>query len=124
MSLEQRLEEFFSIAINYFGFEIALPLNQHFSINQFFNDDEEDATYSFRIQYGYPQTGCIIMDSTYVLDEDEYYIEEYNSLTEFAQHENISYSTASNWINGRSPVPYNIRRIYYKNNIEKKYERK
>lgn len=56
--------------------------------------------------------------------EDEYYIEEYNSLTEFAQHENISYSTASNWINGRSPVPYNIRHIYYKNNIEKRYERK
>lgn len=56
--------------------------------------------------------------------EDEYYIEEYNSLTEFVQHENISYSSASNWINGRSPVPYNIRRIYYKNNIEKKYERK
>lgn len=76
MSLEQRLEEFFSIAINYFGFEIALPLNQHFSINQFFSEDEEDATYSFRIQYGYPQTGCIIMDSTYVLDEDEYYIED------------------------------------------------
>lgn len=57
MIADQKIEKFFRIATKYMGKEIALPSNSFFEIS--YKNGEKD---TFKIQYGFPQSGSVSMD--------------------------------------------------------------
>lgn len=52
----KKIQDFFRAAIKYWGKEISLPSNQFFSVDQIRGEDR------CTIQYGYPQSGGVILD--------------------------------------------------------------
>lgn len=60
------IDNFFRAAIKYYGKEIGLASNQHFSIDKICDiKKEENGEYRYNIQYGFPQSGCVSMDFIY-----------------------------------------------------------
>lgn len=62
----KKIDIFFRTALKYYGKEIGLTSNQIFSIDQICDSDkEQEGEYSYVIQYGFPQSGCISMNFSY-----------------------------------------------------------
>ena len=62
----EKITDFLRKSIKYYGKEIALDSNQHFSINQICNDENlQNGIYDYQIQYGFPQSGCITMEFSF-----------------------------------------------------------
>lgn len=62
MNAETKIKEFFNESIKCFGKEIALKSNQEFCINELVNKEKESkGIYSYSIQYGFPQSGCVFI---------------------------------------------------------------
>ncbi len=62
----KKIESFFRTSLKYYGKEIALPSNQHFSIDQISNPNkEQEGDYRYIIQYGFPQSGCVSVNFGY-----------------------------------------------------------
>ena len=58
--VSKKLKNFFSTSLKYYGKEIALTSNQHFSIDQISDPNKEQyGDYRYIIQYGFPQSGCV-----------------------------------------------------------------
>lgn len=69
----QKIERFFRIALNYYGKEIGLTSNQHFSIDQICDSEKaESGEYSYVIQYGFPPSGCVSMGFSYSQKENAF----------------------------------------------------
>jgi hypothetical protein len=77
MNADDKIRDFFYKSIKLYGKEISIPSNQHFSIDQIIDDEEFDPdkpVYKFKIQYGFPQSGCIGLKFTYA--DDKYVIND------------------------------------------------
>ncbi len=62
----KKLENFFKTSIKYYGKRISLNSNQHFSIDQLCDlDNNQEENINYVIQYGFPQSGGICMHFTY-----------------------------------------------------------
>lgn len=62
----EKLEDFFRNSLKYYGKEIALESNQSFSIEQIYDLEKQNAgEYRYKIQYGFPQSGCVSMNFGY-----------------------------------------------------------
>lgn len=65
----EKIEDFWRKSLKYYGKEIVLGSNQYFSIDQIRNGENlQMGIYDYRIQYGFPQSGCITIDFSF--DED------------------------------------------------------
>lgn len=80
MEATQKIDSFFRTAMKYYGKQIALPSNQHFSIDQVIGK-EKDGEYNYMIQYGFPQSGCVSMDFGYSKESNSFSI---NGISVFA----------------------------------------
>ena len=66
MTVEEKVKEFFYNSMNKYGKEIALPSNQYFGIDQLIDDPNDlIGDLKYKIQYGYPQSGCVSIDAKY-----------------------------------------------------------
>ena len=66
MEARQKIDSFFKTAMKYYGKEIALPSNQHFSIDQIIDEEKyKNGEFNYMIQYGFPQSGCVSMKFGY-----------------------------------------------------------
>lgn len=75
MEATQKIDSFFRTAMKYYGKEIALPSNQHFSIDQVVDEEKDkDGEYNYMIQYGFPQSGCVSMDFGYSQESNSFSI--------------------------------------------------
>ena len=82
MEAAQKIDSFFRTAMKYYGKEIALPSNQHFSIDQVIDEEKDkDGEYNYMIQYGFPQSGCVSMDFGYSQESNSFSI---NGISVFA----------------------------------------
>lgn len=69
-SINQKISTFFNVAFQYYGKEISLPSNQFFQINQLCNEEQErEGNFDYCIQYGFPQSGGIYMNFSYLQAE-------------------------------------------------------
>ena len=82
MEATQKINSFFRMAMKYYGKEIVLPSNQHFSIDQVIDEGKDkDGEYNYMIQYGFPQSGCVSMDFGYSQESNSFSI---NGISVFA----------------------------------------
>ena len=64
--VNEKINKFFYKAFEYYGKEIALESNQYFSIDQIVDEEkQQQGEYQYRIQYGYPSSGCVSMKFCY-----------------------------------------------------------
>ncbi len=73
---EEKLQSFLKTSLKLMGKEIALPSNYHFSINQIVDDDED--SYLYHVQYGFPQSGGVSLIFKYSPYEGTLRIKEYS----------------------------------------------
>ncbi len=70
-SIHQKISTFFNVAFQYYGKEISLPSNQFFQIDQLCNEEQErEGKFDYCIQYGFPQSGGIYMNFSYLQKEN------------------------------------------------------
>ena len=75
--LLQKIEKFFKTAIKYYGKQIGLNSNQIFTIEQINDAEKEKAgVYSYTIQYGYPQSGCVSLDFRYTKEKNLFTVDK------------------------------------------------
>ena len=75
MEAKIKVESFFKVAMKYYGKEVALPSNQYFSINQVIDEEKDkDGEYNYKIQYGFPQSGCVSMNFGYSQESNSFSI--------------------------------------------------
>lgn len=75
--VKEKTSGFFQKSLKFCGKEIALNSNQHFDIWQIRNDENlQQGIYDYQIQYGFPQSGCIILDFSYGLENKNFSINE------------------------------------------------
>ena len=66
MDIDSRIKGFFISAMSYYGKEVALTSNQYFGIDQLVgNPNDLIGDIQYKIQYGYPQSGCVSMNVNY-----------------------------------------------------------
>lgn len=69
----KKLDSFFRTSLKYYGKEIGLTSNQHFSIDQISDPDKEQAgEYRYVIQYGFPQSGCVSLHFGYSQESNSF----------------------------------------------------
>lgn len=74
--VSKKIDCFFRTALKYYGKEIGLTSNQHFSIEQICDSEKEQCgEYSYMIQYGFPQSDCVIMNFGYSQKANEFTID-------------------------------------------------
>lgn len=76
-SVYQHIERFFKTALKYYGKEIGLVSNQYFGIDEIRTQEGSDP--KFRIQYGFPQSGCVLMEVEYSKEEHTVFITKIES---------------------------------------------
>ena len=65
--MREKITDFWRKSFKYHGKEIALDSNQHFSIDQICNDENlQNGIYDYQVQYGFPQSGCITLDFSFI----------------------------------------------------------
>lgn len=73
----EKISAFWRKSLKYYGKEIALDSNQYFSINQICNDDNlQKGIYDYKVQYGFPQSGCITLGFSYKKEDDSFLIDK------------------------------------------------
>ena len=75
--VSKKLKNFFSTSLKYYGKEIALTSNQHFSIDQISDPNKEQyGDYRYIIQYGFPQSGCVSIHFGYSQQNNSFTIDK------------------------------------------------
>lgn len=73
----EKINDFWRKSLKYYGKEIALDSNQYFSINQICNDENlQKGIYDYKVQYGFPQLGCITLGFSYRKEDDSFLIDK------------------------------------------------
>lgn len=72
--VRNKLQDFFRNSFVYYGKEIALDSNQHFTIDQIVDNEQEEVN-NYHIQYGFPQSGCVSMNCSYIIEEKRFSID-------------------------------------------------
>ncbi len=76
MTVKDKINNFFKASLTYFDSEIILPTNQHFSIDEVVDEDNsQDDEVSYVIQYGFSNSGGIILEFTYSDTDRSFYID-------------------------------------------------
>ena len=76
MNIAEKIQNFYNVAIKCYGKEIALPSNQYFSMDQIVDEGKEElGKHKFQIQYGFPQSGAIILKFIYNENENSILID-------------------------------------------------
>lgn len=81
MMIDEKIKKFLIISLKYYGKEIVLSSNQHYSINQIIDESINNNETKYSIQYGFPQSGCISMIFSYKKEENQIII---NKVTVYA----------------------------------------
>ncbi len=75
--VSKKIDSFFKTAIRYFGKEVGLISSQHFGIDQICDPEKEkNGEFRYAIQYGFPQSGCVIMNFGYSKAENVFTIDK------------------------------------------------
>lgn len=78
----EKITDFWRKSFKYYGKEITLDSNQHFSIDQIRNDENlQNGLYIYQIQYGFPQSGCISLGFSFNQESESFSID---SITVYA----------------------------------------
>lgn len=78
----EKIEDFWRKSLKYYGKEIVLGSNQYFSIDQIRNGENlQMGIYDYRVQYGFPQSGCITLDFSFDEESKSFSI---NNITVYA----------------------------------------
>lgn len=73
----KKIDSFFRTALKYYGKEIGLTSNQIFSIDQICSSDKvQEGEYKYKIQYGFPQSGCVSMNFSYSQKSNSFIIDK------------------------------------------------
>ena len=73
----KKIEKFFKTALKYYGKQIGLNSNQTFTIEQIKSPEKEKVgEYSYTIQYGYPQSGCVSLDFKYSKESNMFTVDK------------------------------------------------
>ncbi len=73
----QEVDKFLKTALRYVGKEIGLQSGQYFGIDQIRNEEkEQNNIYGYKIQYGFPQSGCVCLTVDYIPKEKQLEITE------------------------------------------------
>ena len=86
MEAIQKVNTFFSLSMKCVGKEIAIPSNQNFMIERIVDKGEEDSYY-FHIQYGFPQSGSVILGFLYSLKDHSASLKRISVSTQSADKE-------------------------------------
>lgn len=77
IQFQTRLEGFLKTALQYLDKEIALPSGQRFSIDLVRDAEKErEKTYTYQIQYGFPQAGAICVSLEYCFARNELIVDK------------------------------------------------
>lgn len=75
--VQEKATIFLRKSLQYYGKEIALESNQIFSIDQIINDENlQNGIYDYKVQYGFPQSGCVSLEFSYSEPEQSFSINE------------------------------------------------
>lgn len=73
----EKVTSFFMESLKYYGKEITLQSNQHFSIDKVVNKQKEkQGEYNYHIQYGFPCSGCVSMNFSYSKENGSFSIDK------------------------------------------------
>lgn len=73
----KKIDSFFRTALGYYGKEVGLTSNQLFSIDQICDPEKEKSgEYSYTIQYGFPQSGAVMMNFGYSQKTSEFTVDK------------------------------------------------
>lgn len=76
---EEKLQSFLKSSLKLMGKEIALPSNYYFCINYIAdNADDNEEVNSYKIQYGYPQSGSVYVEFYCSINEGVIKIKKYS----------------------------------------------
>ena len=72
----KKLDIFLKTSLKYYGKKISLNSKQHFSIDQISNPNKEQiGEYRYVIQYGFPQSGGVILHFCYSQENNTFTID-------------------------------------------------
>ncbi len=75
--MREKITDFWRKSFKYYGKEIALDSNQHFSIDQICNDENlQNGIYDYQVQYGFPQSGCITLSFSFTEKDKSFSIDK------------------------------------------------
>ena len=75
--IQEKITDFWRKSFKFFGKEIALDSNQHFGIDQIRNDENlQKGIYDYKVQYGFPQSGCITLDFSFIEEDKSFSIDK------------------------------------------------
>lgn len=73
----KKIEQFFKTGLKYYGKEVGLISNQHFSIEQIRDlEKNQEGSYNYMMQYGFPQSGCVSMNFSYFQKTNSFTIDK------------------------------------------------
>ena len=74
---KEKMGKLLKIALSYYGKEISLPSTQLFSFDQInAKENSIEGKYNYQIQYGFPQSGCVIMGFSYFEESNSFSIDK------------------------------------------------
>ncbi len=62
---QNKISSFLRTILPFVGYEIEIPSSMHFSIDQICEEGTPANTYQYAVQYGFPQSGSVIMNFGY-----------------------------------------------------------
>ncbi len=73
---QNKISSFFRTILPFVGYEIGIPSNMHFSIEQICEEGTPANTFQYAVQYGFPQSGSVIMNFGYNSESRQFSIDK------------------------------------------------
>ncbi len=86
--VKEKIGKLLKIVLGYYGKEVALSSTQYFSFDEITDKENSvDGKYNYQIQYGFPQSGCVIMKFGYSEESNSLSIYEVSVFASMADKE-------------------------------------
>lgn len=73
----EKMTMLLKFALSFYDKEISLPSNQFFSFDQIIDEkNTRDGEYNYQVQYGFPQSGSVLMNFSYFEESDSFTVDK------------------------------------------------